>query len=310
MLINFFALSQTDSSAFKIFKDKLIIHGSLGYNDAPFYLQDRFSSTTQKIRYRPNTNALLGLGLNYNWLGLGFSIQLPGHLRDQSLYGETNYFDLDLSFQLKQLYFTTDFHRYSGYSLTNYAALSNEAISETKINEKLRTYSTSINTYYLGNKDYSINAAKGIDGHYLELATSWFLKGTFNIHGITHEGASILPYAYFDHSTSVWKASRISAIDAGIVPGLALSHRVNQLHFSLMMGLGGVSQAKFYRYSSVFRGFIGLAPRYDFNFNVGYNVDKWFLQLKGNFDNKRIQFNNFRYKQHYYYLRVEYGYRF
>jgi hypothetical protein len=75
-------------------------------------------------------------------------------------------------------------------------------------------------------------------------------------------------------------------------------------------GFGPVIQAKYYQQNGDFRGFLGLAPRYDVRLMGGYTTPKYFLFLVTDFDNKSIRFNQLIYRQSFYTIKLVGGYRF
>jgi hypothetical protein len=76
-----------------------------------------------------------------------------------------------------------------------------------------------------------------------------------------------------------------------------------------MFGFGPVVQSKFYIVNENTRGFFGLAPRYDLRLIAGYNVPKWFVMISTEFDNRSIRFNELKYKNNNYTVRLLAGYR-
>ncbi len=297
-----FTQNGRDSSHYELYQDQWVIDVSTGYNTTNFSISDKFESQRERIKYRANMNPTIGFGVSYKLLALGISFKTPGYIRNTETFGTTLYTDLDLSFQLKNWLFLGDFHWYEGFS----ARLPDQSI---QLNERLRSYSVRINTYYFTNDNYALQAARGITGRYNEETISLFAKATAALHGIANTNSPLLPNNIFDNSKTIWKARRVSAFDVGIIPGVAYVNRVQNWQFGVITGLGGVMQSKFYRSPGVSRGFLGLAPRYDFQAQVGYNTKDWFIFLHTLLDNKSVRFNDYRYQQLYYFIRLTGGYR-
>lgn len=311
LIIAFSVAGQNDSLPYKVFKNRLVAHSSIGYNAAPFQLKGNFGQV-DKLKYRANLNPIMGIGVAYKWFALNINFKLPGYVRNTSDYGETNYLDLGVKFGVKKWFFTIDLHGYNGFGLKDTDKISNELPSSSKnvlTNSQLQSLSMSINGYRFNNKSFKIKPALGIVGRYSEKANSFYIKYTINSHGITASNG-IMPHSYFDNEQALFRSNNISAFDFGAVPGWAHVNNINGWQYGVLAGLGGVIQAKIYNYEGNNRGFLGLAPRYDLKVQGGYNVDNWFLMLTSSFDNKSIRFNDFRYRQMYYYVRLTYGYRF
>lgn len=283
----------------------------MGLNDAPFRIKGNFSEQ-EALRFRANLNPIMGIGFAYKWMALNVNFKLPGYLRKTEDYGKTNYFDLGVKFGIKRWYFAIDLHSYKGFGIKN-AHLINDTLpvspKNVYYNENLQSASLSFNAYRFKNGHFQMKPALGIVGRYLKETTSFYMKYTLNIHGV---GASngIMPRNYFNYSESVYESNNMSAIDFGIVPGAAYINNINGWQFGFLAGFGGVIQSKFFSYQGNTRGFLGLAPRIDLKAQAGYNVDNWFLMFTSSFDNKSIRFNDLKYRQVYYYIRLTYGYRF
>lgn len=302
---------EKDSLPYELYKDQLVLHTSLGLNDAPFRLKGQFNDE-EVLRYRANLNTIMGLGVAYKWFALNLNFKLPGYIRDTDDYGKTNYFDLGFKFALRRWFFQVDLHGYTGFGIKN-AHLINDTlpVSPRNIyyNSKVQSLSLSLNGYRFENEQFKMKPAMGIVGRYTKETKSFYVKYTVNLHGI---GATngIIPDSYIDNTASIYKSTGITAFDFGAVPGFAYIKNQNGWQYSFLAGLGGVIQAKVFNYKGNSRGFLGLAPRLDLKAQAGYNVEKWFLMFTSSFDNKSIRFNNLKYRQIYYYLRLTYGYRF
>ncbi len=296
---------------YKMLKNRVVMHTSLGLNDAPFRLKGAFGQT-DRLRYRSNMNAIMGLGIAYKWMAININFKLPGSLRNEKDYGATNYFDIGFKFGIKRWYFKVDLHRYQGFAIKN-ATTINDSIPVTAKgtypNSDLQSTSFSTNVYRFRNSTFKMKPTEGIVGRYLSSAGSYYMKYTFNIHGISSD-TQILPHQYMNQPYTILKAQNIAAIDFGIVPGLAYVTNKDGWQLGGLAGVGGVIQTKFYNAQGNSRGFLGLAPRIDLKLHAGYNVDNWFFMITSAFDNKSIRFDQLEYRQVYYYIRATYGYRF
>ena len=105
-------------------------------------------------------------------------------------------------------------------------------------------------------------------------------------------------------------SSTFSAFDVGFVPGYAYVNRFKNWQVAGWAGVGAVIQAKYYQVNGDFRGFLGLAPRYDVRLMGGYTTPTYFLFLVTDFDNKSIRFNQLIYRQSFYTVKLVGGYRF
>ena len=306
-----FSQKENDSVPYDLYKDQLVLHASMGLNDAPFQLKGKFGNAST-LRFRSNLNPIMGFGVAYKWFALNLNFKLPGHIRNTDDYGSSNYYDLGVKFGIKRWFFKIDLHGYTGFGIKNARSINDSLpVSDEGIyyNDGIQSISFSINAYRFKNANFKMKPALGIVGRYLDKTSSFYMKYTINTHGVGASGG-IVPSNFFDYSASVYEANTISAFDFGAVPGFAYVNNINGWQYSFLAGLGAVIQAKVFNFNGNSRGFLGLAPRLDLKAQAGYNVEKWFLMFTSSFDNKSIRFNDFRYRQIYYYLRLTYGYRF
>lgn len=310
LILNFMSLySQSDSKPYVLLEDKYIISSTLGYNTAPFILKDDFGLTDNKISYKANMNPVLGFGFTHKWISLGFSFKLPGYLRNTDEYGKSEYLDFDFRLNLLGWHFSGDFHYYEGFRLVNSSLESAPNNSKPIIYNNLSTFSTSLNGYYFFDSTYNTKAAFGMSGLYNTSSYSFYIKNTLNIHRIKNNQNQLIPSYLNSTGPSLWEAHNIGAVDGGVIPGFAYVNNIKGWQFGGMIGIGAVIQAKNYSFSDQTRVFFGLAPRLDLNFYAGYNKNNWFVMLHTNLDNKSIRFNDFTYRQIYYYIRLTLGIR-
>lgn len=303
----------TDTSEiYDLWKDRFILYSSMGYSTGPFSLNYKFNDGFNSMKYRANMNPVVGLGFSYKWMALSFNIRLPGYIKNVREFGETEYADLGLKFNIKNVYFELDAHFYRGFALKNASNIS-ETLTPDGINNWLRhdigTASLSINSWYFQNKSYNLKAAQGIVGNYNQEASTPYLKGGINLIGFGAD-SSLVPFQYLDTTNSLIQLKGMSALDISAVPGYAYVNNINGWQFGFWAGLGLAAQIKFMDNQGSIRGGLGLRPRLDLNINGGYNIDDWFIIFNAKFDNKSIAFQGLSYRQQYYTINVMLGHRF
>jgi hypothetical protein len=72
-------------------------------------------SPGRTISMKPHGTMNIGLGFNYRFLGLGFSVGLPASAESNATYGRTSRFDLQASYYGKRLAADGYFQNYKGY---------------------------------------------------------------------------------------------------------------------------------------------------------------------------------------------------
>lgn len=305
-------MAQSDSLPYARYTDKIVLYTDLGFSTAPFRLAYPFKSNIEKIKYRNNMSAVWGFGVCYKWFSLRLGIALPGTIRPVSRFGRTQYYDLGFDFTLKRTFFDVDLHLYDGYAIKN-AYRWNDSLNDLRPHEirpDVNSASFSLNAWVFKNKDFKMSAFRGKTAAYTKDLYSFYMKPTFNIHGVSSNNNSpLVPTELIDTNETKTYARSIVALDLGLVPGVVYVKRWNDFQIGVMGGLGFVIQSKFYSTDSLTRSFLGLAPRFDIKFIAGYNQPRYFVLFVSDFDNKSIRFNELAYRQTFYNLKIVAGMR-
>lgn len=306
-------LAQIDTLPYKVFKDKIVLHSDIGFSASPFSLKYPFKSDVNKIKYRDNFRPVLGLGVSYKWFALRLAFSLPGNFRPVSRYGKTNQFNLGFDFTYKKTFFDIDWRSYFGYAIKD-AVVWNDTLNNLKPNDirpNTNMVSFSVNAWYFHDRNFKMSALRGKTAHYTEEVHTWYLKNIFNVFGVGVGSGNnnVIPFELQDSTVTKTGASVFSAFELGVVPGYAYVNNVKNWQFSGLIGLGAVIQSKYFSTDGNARGYLGLAPRYDIRLIGGYSVDRYFVMLITDFDNKSIRFTNLKYNQFYYSVRISAGIR-
>lgn len=301
-----------DSVAYNLYKDKVVLYNDLGYNSAPFSIKDDFVGGIKKLNYKHNQKIVLGFGVAYKWFAFRIGFALPGTLRSVSKYGDPNYLDLGVKFNIKKTYWDLDFRNYKGYSIKDAYRWDDSLSTDTPnaIEPNIRASSFSINSWYFNSDDFKMQSVLGKVGDFKRSVGTLYLKGTLSLFGIGNDaGGTLVPEKLIDTTQTKSFADGTSVLDLGLIPGYAYVLRKGFWQASAFAGLGAVVQSKFYTAKNVSRGFLGIAARVDFRFNVGYSKPGYFFWLTTDFDFKSISFQEMKFSQGYHSLRLVGGMR-
>ena len=301
---------ENDSLPYQLFKDRVVLFTDLGFNSAPFTLKDDFGSDVTKISYKNNVKAVLGFGIAYKWLSVRLGFALAKNIKNEKKFGNTDYFDLGLKLNIKQVFINIDFKSYTGYVIKNEYHW-NDTLTESTPNgiyPKTGAANFSANAWYFRSENFNMNAVLGKKGLYTGSAKTWYLKSSMNYFGISNTEGALIPEQISD-SSDLLNAQVIGAFDIGVIPGYAYVNRIDNWQFAIFGGLGGVIQSKFYTTDSKTRTFQGLAPRIDFRIVGGYNKPRYFVLLSTNFDMKSITIQDLNYNQNFYSAKIIAGIR-
>ncbi len=302
---------ELDSIPFELFKNDVILSADLGFYSAPFSIKDNYGLGVSKLKFRNNPKLVVGLGFSYKWFALRFGYALPVNIKSKSKFGETDYFDIGLRFNLKQTYTEIELRDYKGFAIKD-AAKWNDSIKEMGSTNQIRPNTTAIsvsaNVWWFKGKEFNYQAAIGKVGHYNGVGKTWYFKTTLNFFGVSNLYETLIPTELLDTSDRV-NANTVGAIDIGFIPGYAYVNRIKNWQFSIITGLGGVIQAKYYTKDGLNRSFLGIAPRIDLGLMVGYSRPKYFILLTSDFDIKSVNIQDLSYNQSYFNIRLTGGLR-
>ncbi len=309
-----FAYSQDslDSVPYNSYRDKIVLYSDLGFSSAPFTITGDFPNSGDKLKYRHNQQLIMGLGFAYKWMALRIGFGLPIQMRPVSKFGPSRYFDFGFKFNLKQTFWDVDIRNYAGYVVKD-AYQWNDTLSAQTPHLKIpntNSINVSINCWYFKSKDFKMNSVLGKKGDYNRSHGTWYFKSSLNVFGSGNSANPLIPDAVADTTLVANRATAVSALDIGLVPGYAYVYRWNNWQVTGFGGFGGVIQSKFYAFDgNDQRGFLGLAPRIDLRFIAGYSKKRYFIWLHTNFDVKSIRFRELTYRQTYNTIRVIAGIR-
>lgn len=303
-------LSQSDSSS-KIadFRKNVVVYSDLGFTSAPFTISYPFTNEINQLTYKNNFKTFLGIGVAYKWFSLRIGFPILSSFRPIEKYGNTRQFNFGFDYSLFKTFCDVDFSYLEGYSIQK-ANRWDTSQKPNDIQSNLVSFNLAINGWYFHDKDFKMNALLGKRAHFTQEVKTWYLKGTVNSFGLNNNNNSLIPPQLNDPTNSKTSLTAAQSFDFGIIPGYAYVNRIKNWQFSGWFGFGPVIQSKFYSYSGNSRGFLGVAPRYDFRIMGGYSKPEYFIFLVTDFDNKSIRFNDLVIRQYFYSIKLIGGYRF
>jgi hypothetical protein len=305
--------AQKDSAYITKFRNNFIVYNDLGFNTAPFNITSSKDKLPFTAKFRNNIHDFYGIGCNYRIFSVRVGVQIPGSIKSTKNFGNSKFFHLGLDFSYKKVFFDFDFYQYKGFALLNgynYDSTYYNHSNPNIIYDKLTSNSLSVNMWYFQKKNFTMSALRGKTAVFNKLAFTWYLKSTVNSFGLNNYNNSILPDYLIDSTNRKTLAHQIQAFDIGLIPGFAFAFVKNNWNLSILSGYGLVFQNKRYLDNQSFIKFLGFAPRFDIRVMGGYNKPNWFFMVHTDFDNKSIQFTDFKYTHTYLSIRLVGGYRF
>jgi hypothetical protein len=307
----FYPLLHGQNSGIEDFKNQHVIYADMGASPAPFVISYPFTPGPEKLSYKNNYKPILGIGYAYRWFSLRIALPVLPGLRKEEYFGQSKQYGLGFDYSFRSFYTDLDVRYVQGYALKHGASYDAQYTLNPPhlISPNLSTVNLALNLWYFHNQGFKMNALQGKRAHFEKEVHTWYIKNTVNVFGVGNEKGALIPSALQDPSHSITKASQLTALDFGCLPGYAYANRINNWQFSGWAGFGPVIQTKFYTTPTGTPGYLGLAPRYDIRFVGGYSSKQHFLLLSATFDNKSIRFNPLEYRQYFYTIRLIGGIR-
>lgn len=302
----------SDTLKYTSYKNQPIFYLDIGYNAAPFSMKYPFTNQIDKVKYRHNFKTMLGFGFSYKWFSVRLGAALVGDVRPISRYGQANYVDLGVNFSIKKTYSEIDFRSYSGYVIKdskNWDSTYND-LRPNDTEQSIASYNVAFSMWYFDNKNFKMDPFNGIKGRYNKPVTTWYLAGRFDVFGLNNQNGSIVPVQLIDSTNTKTGSSGLNAVDVGVIPGIGHSNRFRNWQYGAMFAFGPRIQSKSYHVNGQNTSLLGMVFRYDIKLVAGYNVPRFFALLSVDFDNKSISFQEFKYQQSFYRMRLSVGWRF
>lgn len=303
---SFGIFAQKDSIPYTLFKEKILFYQDLGFNTTPIVISGKFKNNIQSITYINNPRFMLSLGGTYKWLSGRLSVAIFGNMLSLKEYGKTSQFKLGFNFTVRKNYFEVDLNFAAGYTLLNSNEWSN---SNHQILPDMNTIDLGLKTWYFHNKFMKMKLLQGRIGHYNKEIMSFYAKSALNIFNLNNLTNTIIPKELTDSLNTKTLSNNFSSVEVSLIPGFAYVNRKNNWQYSILIGVGGALQFKDYSTNENNRSFVGLAPRFDFRINGGYNVPRFFSFLSLEYDNKSVTFNELSYYQNYISVNLTVGVR-
>ena len=296
--------AQSDSIS-EIYYNKMILYSDVGYNSCPFDIK---INQLGKLNYRNNIKPFTGIGINYKWGSLRIGSLIDYNLKGLKNYSNTKIFKIGTEFFYKRFLFDLTYYKLNGYTLIN--NYENNSNSYTK-HTNLSFQTSSFNTWFFLNKNFSHHALKGIKQAVKKNNWSIYLKNT-NALTFLKDNTPILPISVINKlNASYANFNDLNAFEIGILSGVALAFRIKQdFQIGGMFGYGGVLIYRSLENSKHNRNLIGLSPRYDFHIYAGYNKKKFFIMSFIDLEQRKIEFTNLEINSRLVSFRLVGGYRF
>lgn len=304
--------AQSDSLPYTLYRYRPIIFADIGFTAAPIDINYPFSQDVKQLQFRHNNKIMLGIGASYSWFAFRLGFAVIGNFKPVKHYGKSNYYDLGFRFSIKRFFSEWDFRAYTNYALMNVykwdSTYSKELPNDTR--QKIDVFNVSAKMWYINNKHYKMDAFTGNRGVFNKPTFTWYLGGRLDFYGIANKVGPIIPPMLQDSTYSKTRASVFSAVELGVLPGVGYVTRYKTFQFGIMAGLGPMLQFKSYTIDGTPTVLGAVTLRYDFKMAFGYNVPRCFVMFLFDVDTKSIGYDNLKYNQTFYSMRMQFGYRF
>lgn len=116
--------------------------------------------TNKELQIKPNGTTNIGMSFNYKWMGLGIAFGMPLVNNDDSIYGNTKRFDLQLNIYGRRMGADIYFQRYKGFYISNPSQLVSWDKKTYPLLKNMQLIAAGASVYYFfNNKRFSYRAA-------------------------------------------------------------------------------------------------------------------------------------------------------
>jgi hypothetical protein len=293
------------------FEDKLTFYSDIGFNTSPYVIKSNFFGSTTKLNYSHNFRLQFGIGFSYRWINLQLNLPLPVYAKALSRFGSNTTLGLQFNLNPRKIQMEFDLRYSKGFALKNayYWSDTLNALNPNIIKPSNALFYLGTKAWYFENDNFKLKYLNGVTGYYNENIFSWFVNSAFRINSLKDPN-SIVPIALHSDTVTKTKSVQFSSGELAIVPGVAGVLVFNNFQLSLIGGLGGAFQIKQYKVTNKNKTFLGITPRYEIGLNMGYSKSNYFIFLTSDFENVSIVWQDLKYNQFYYALKLRIGYRF
>ncbi len=230
-----------DTSRIVDFSDKLAIYFNISGKVNSIDIQ---SITTEKqLQLLPNGSTSIGLGLDYKWIGLGFSFS-PGFLnKDDAIYGSTKRIDMQLNYYRNSFGIDAYMKYYKGFYLENPDDFINWPNREFPLLQGMETLGAGISAYYVfNNKKFSYKAAFPRTMWQKRSAGSFILGAYLNLN-VCNAPDGVLPPELPDSLSANFDIRGFSNAIAGIAFGYTYTWVIKKRFFMNLSVVPGIGSA-------------------------------------------------------------------
>lgn len=267
------------------------------------------------LTYSPNTVASFGPGFSYKWIGLDLSFFSLG-INDDTLYGNTDIFDIQSHFYLKRFLIDFNLQYYKGFYLntTGYSNLDLAFNNKRIIRPDIFQLGTGFSVMYVTNyKECSMRATFSQSQIQKKSAGTWAFGLYYNLFGAAGDSGFIQESyrQYYDSSSYI---SGVISSNLGIIGGYFHTFIIKKKWFITLSALPGISSNRI-TYAlltdTAVRKERRPSGRFQSRLGAGYNYNKIYFGIS--IVNDIFDFKNSTksfIKQQFGVLRMYFGYRF
>ncbi|MBU0489584.1 MAG: DUF4421 domain-containing protein [Bacteroidetes bacterium] len=275
------------------FPNKITLHSYFGINKLNLNIEKENNipgiHRVPTVRYSPNSSLNWGFGASYKNLRLLLSVRIPQNEHVTNKYGSSLYRDYRLYYYTKYVGGEAFFQRYSGLYLDNPGAFDTAYHSGDPFprRDDISIYTYGVNTYIVGNRDFSLRSAFLQAERQTENAFTGLVMFSYRYVRIEND-TSLIPNAVISEYISVDPFRDGYFRTFSIAPGIGLTWVKKRFFFTpiFLLGIGFQHQ----NYNSLSTGKHEIVPAVKFYIkgSTGYNGDNFYVALQYGSDNSYI----------------------
>lgn len=241
-------------------------------------------NNSQVIRYEPNTLAHWGASISWQGFAFSFGLDSPKSGKDEAKYGNTKYYDFQLSFYGRQFGFDAHYQNYKGFYLLQPEKYGYETGSAEALRPDIAAKTAGFNVFWSFFEEFSLSAAFDQSQRQTTTAFSPLLMASFNRFSIESSYSLIVPSEEATYGKFAgYRGGDYTGI--AIVPGFAMTYVWNAFWYisgAVFLGSGWMHK----NYTTAAGNTTENKPfgKANLRASFGYNDDDLFAGIQGSFD--------------------------
>ena len=284
----------------------------------PFYINQStklsFSDNDgigKDLIYKPNANGSVGFGINFFNLGLSFSVKVPSSTSKRTKYGNTDYTNIRITYNMERIGINAFYLGYKGFYLSNPTDIESGWNYNLPFPQRkdIDVYSVGLYTHFIWSDKFSYKAAFSQTERQKKSAGSLIIMIADRFTRIKND-STFIPLSQQANYNDINGLKNGIFNTVNVAPGYAYSFVYKFFIFTNILAIGAGFQQQIYDMDNETKFKVNVPYFFNFKSSLGYNSKKYFANITYNADVNNIPIKQTNIKINYPSFEVVAGVRF